>query len=62
MKTLTLILALTLPIIWGLDLTFCNIMIAVAIWAIEVIKWMNDKELQLVCDLSIRHNLQCDVL
>lgn len=45
MKALTLILALTLPIIWGLDLTFCNITIAVAIWAIEVIKWMNDKEL-----------------
>lgn len=45
MKALTLTLALTLPIIWGLDLTFCNIMIAVAIWAVEVIKWMNDKEL-----------------
>lgn len=42
MKTLTLILALTLPIIWGLDLTFCNIAIAVVLWIIEVIKWMND--------------------
>lgn len=45
MKVLTLILALTLSIIWGLDLTFCNIVIAITIWAIEVIKWMNDKEL-----------------
>lgn len=42
MKTLTLILALTLPIILGLDLTVCNIAIAVTIWIIEVIKWMND--------------------
>lgn len=42
MKTLTLILALTLPIILGLDLTFSNIAIAVALWIIEVIKWMND--------------------
>lgn len=42
MKTLTLILALTLPIVWGLDLTVCNIYIAVALWIIEVIKWMND--------------------
>lgn len=42
MKTLTLILALTLPIIWELDLAFCNIAIAVALWIIEVIKWMND--------------------
>lgn len=45
MKNLTLILALTLPIILGLDLTFCNIIIAVMIWVIDVIKWMNDKEL-----------------
>lgn len=45
MKNLTLILALTLPIVLSLDLTFCNIVIAVAIWASEVIKWMNDKEL-----------------
>jgi hypothetical protein len=45
MKALTLILALTLPIIWGLDLTFCNIAIAVGIWVIKVIKWLNDKEL-----------------
>lgn len=42
MKTLTLILALTLPIILGLDLTFCNIAIAVVLWIIEAIKWMND--------------------
>lgn len=42
MKTLTLILALTLPIIFGLDLTFSTIAIAVALWIIEVIKWMND--------------------
>lgn len=45
MKALTLTLALTLPIIWGLDLTFCNLTIAVTVWAIEAIKWMNDKEL-----------------
>lgn len=45
MKALTLILALTLPIIWELDLTFCNIAIAVVIWVIEVIKWMNDNKL-----------------
>lgn len=45
MKALTLALALTLPIIFGLNLTFCNIAIAVTIWVIEVIKWMNDKEL-----------------
>ena len=42
MKALTLILALTLPIICGLDLTFCNIAIAVKIWVIEVAKWLND--------------------
>lgn len=45
MKNLTLILALTLPIILGLDLTFCNILIAIAIWGIEVVKWMNCNEL-----------------
>lgn len=45
MKALTLTLALMLPIIWDLDLTFCSITIAVTIWAIEAIKWMNDKEL-----------------
>lgn len=45
MKALTLILALTLPIIGGLDITFCNIMIAVGIWVIEVVKWMNYNEL-----------------
>ena len=45
MKTLTLILALTLPIIWGLDLTMTNIFIAVAIWVIEVVKWLNYNEL-----------------
>lgn len=42
MKSLTLILALTLPIIWGLDLTFCNIYIAVGIWGIEVVNGLND--------------------
>lgn len=42
MKALTLILALMLPIIWGLDLTVCNIAIAVAIWVIEVATWLND--------------------
>ncbi len=42
MKSLTLILALTLPIIWGLDLTICNVFIAVALWGVEVAKWLND--------------------
>ena len=42
MKSLTLILALTLPIIFELDITLCNIAIAVAIWVIEVAKWLND--------------------
>lgn len=42
MKSLTLILALTLPIIWGLDLTICNVFIAVGLWGIEVVKWLND--------------------
>lgn len=42
MKALMLILALLLPIIWGLDLTFCNIVIAVAVWVAEVAKWLND--------------------
>lgn len=41
MKTLTLILALTLPIIWGLDLTITNIFIAVALWVVEVVDWLN---------------------
>lgn len=45
MKALTLILALLTPIIWDLNLTFCNVAIAVAVWAFEVIKYMNDKEL-----------------
>lgn len=45
MKNLTLILALTLPIILSLDLTLCNIAIATAIWVIEVVKWMNCNEL-----------------
>lgn len=45
MKNLTLILALTLPIILGLNLTFCNIVIAIVIWVIEVIKWMDYNEL-----------------
>lgn len=45
MKNLTLILALTLPFILGLDLTFCNIAIAVVILVIEVVKWMNYNEL-----------------
>ena len=42
MKSLTLILALTLPIIGGLDLTICNVFIAVGLWGIEVGKWLND--------------------
>lgn len=45
MKSLTLVLALTLPIIFGLDLQITNISIAVAVWVITVIKWMNDEVL-----------------
>lgn len=41
MKALTLTLALTLPIIFGLDLTFSMITIAVAIWVFEVVDWLN---------------------
>ncbi len=43
MKCLTLILALTLPIIWGLDLTICNVFIALMVWGVEVVKWMNNE-------------------
>lgn len=43
MKNLTLILALTVPIIWGLDLTICNVFIALTIFGIEVVKWMNNE-------------------
>lgn len=42
MKNLTLILALTLPIIWGLDLTICNSFITLMVWGVEVVKWLND--------------------
>lgn len=42
MKSLTLILALTLPIIWGLDLTISNIFIAVGLWGIELANWLHD--------------------
>lgn len=45
MKATLLILALLLPIIWGADVTCSNITIAVFIWAYEVVKWLNDKEL-----------------
>lgn len=45
MKALTLVLALTLPIIFGLDLQITNISIAVAIWVIAVVKWMDDEVL-----------------
>ena len=41
-KNVTLVLALTPPIIWGLDLAMTNIFIAVAIWVIEAVKWLND--------------------
>lgn len=41
MKALTLTLALTLPIIFGLDLVMTNITIAVAIWAITAVDWLN---------------------
>lgn len=43
MKSLTLILALTLPIICGLDLTICNVFIACMVWGVEVVKWMNNE-------------------
>lgn len=41
MKALTLTLALTLPIIFGLDLVMTNIFIAVALWTIAVVDWLN---------------------
>lgn len=43
MKELTLTLALTLPIIFGLDLQMSNISIALVIWVITVIKWINEE-------------------
>ncbi len=45
MKNLTLILALTLPIIWGLDLKMTNMFIALAIWATATFNWLNNEEI-----------------
>lgn len=44
MKTLTLTLALTLPIIFELDLVITNITIAIFTWAIVAAKWLTDNE------------------
>lgn len=43
MKELTLTLALTTPIIFGLDLQATNIIIAFVIWIITAIKWLNEE-------------------
>lgn len=45
MKALTLTLALTLPIIFELDLVITNITIALFIWAIVTANWLSDNEL-----------------
>ena len=45
MKALTLTLALTLPIIFELDLVITNITIAIFIWAIVATRWLTDNEL-----------------
>lgn len=44
MKALTLTLALTLPIIFELNLVITNITIAIFIWAIVAAKWLTDNE------------------
>ena len=41
MKELTIVTALLLPIILGLDVTSCNIVLAVCIWVEMIIKWCN---------------------
>lgn len=45
MKALTLTLALTLPIIFELDLVITNITIAIFIWVIVTANWLSDNEL-----------------
>lgn len=40
MKSLTLILALTLPVVFDMNTDLCNIGIAVSVWIIEVIKYV----------------------
>ena len=42
MKELTIVIALLLPIILGLDVELCNILIAVMIWAGMIANWLND--------------------
>lgn len=44
MKALTLTLALTLPIIFELDLVATNITIAIFTWSIVVAEWLTDNE------------------
>ena len=61
MKEFLLMTALLLPIILGLDVGLCNVVIAVAVWITTIIKWVYDKELQQVCNLSIRQYLQDEV-
>lgn len=45
MKEFLLITALLLPIVLGLDVGLCNVVIAVAIWITTIIKYVCDKEL-----------------
>lgn len=45
MKEFLLITALLLPIVLGLDIGLCNVVIAVAIWITTIIKYLCDKEL-----------------
>lgn len=44
MKALTLTLALTLPIIFELDLVMTNITIAIFTWAVVAAKWLTNNE------------------
>ena len=45
MKALTLTLALTLPIIFELDLVATNTVTAIFIWAIVATKWLTNEEI-----------------
>lgn len=45
MKALTLTLALTLPIIFELDLVITNLTIAIFIWAIVAVEWLTNQEI-----------------
>lgn len=45
LKEFLLITVLLLPIILGIDVGLCNVVIAVAIWITTIIKYLCDKEL-----------------